>query len=227
MPGLTKGGQGTLLPGEAVHPTDEAAQRALQRMMGGRLKAEDALSALELQADKWEAWMRSVTPGTMTDAQAAKFAAYQEQLTALKEKQGALREKIQGELKKMRDELTSTAAQLRADLFNLKDWKRVYEEELLLTELASARLTDSIAQEAANETAEAEIQSRLENSTAQVQQLHQELQKQQGSCWLLDDERAAAQHDQKTKATALLAALGLVHVPSETLAAINKKLNDA
>lgn len=46
--------------------------------------------------------MRSVTPGAMTDAQAAKYAAYQEQLTALKEKQGALKEKIQGELKKMR-----------------------------------------------------------------------------------------------------------------------------
>lgn len=46
--------------------------------------------------------MGTVDPEAMTDAQAAKFAAYQEQLRNLREKQEALRAKLQGELKRLR-----------------------------------------------------------------------------------------------------------------------------
>lgn len=46
--------------------------------------------------------METVAPEAMTDAQATKFAAYQEQLRAIKEKQETVRAKLQGELKKMR-----------------------------------------------------------------------------------------------------------------------------
>lgn len=105
--------------------------------------------------------------------------------------------------------------------------RRLYEEELLLIELAITRLTESIAQETAGQAAEAELREMLAASSVLVQQLHHELQKQQGSCWLLEDERAAAQQSQKEKAIALTAALRAGRIPSEAFATLTKRLHDA
>ncbi|CDI86709.1 hypothetical protein, conserved [Eimeria praecox] len=225
--GALGGDHGTASSARESNPTDSGARRALDKMMGGKLHAENAFAALEIKADKWEAWMDTVAPEAMTDAQAAKFSAYQEQLRTIKEKQETMRTKLQGELKKMRNELTTTAAQLRGDLQSLTEWKRVYEEELLLNGLASARLTDSISQESTWRRTGEELRLRLEASRANIQDANREVQKQQCSCWLLEDERTSAQHEQKDKAVALTAALGAGHVSSEVLAVLNKRLDDA
>lgn len=105
-------------------------------------------------------------------------------------------------------------------------FRRVYEEELLLTELAIARVVQNIIQEQTEEAAQAVLQDRLASSTGVLQQLQQELQKQQCSCWVLDDERASAQQNQREKAAALTAALGTGHISSELLTTLTKKLND-
>ncbi|CDJ55932.1 hypothetical protein, conserved [Eimeria maxima] len=225
--GVPGGDHGAAPSAGGTNPTDSGAKRALDKMMGGKLHTENAFTSLEFKADKWEAWMETVAPEAMTDAQATKFAAYQEQLRAIKEKQETVRAKLQGELKKMRNELTATAAQLRADLQNLTDWKLVYEEELLLNELASARLTETITQETTWRKTGAELRARLEESRSDVQKATREVQKQQCACWLLEDERTAAQREQKDKAAALTAALGAGHVPSEVLAVVSKRLDDA
>lgn len=103
----------------------------------------------------------------------------------------------------------------------------VYEEELLLNELASARLTETITQETTWRKTGAELRARLEESRSDVQKATREVQKQQCACWLLEDERTAAQREQKDKAAALTAALGAGHVPSEVLAVVSKRLDDA
>lgn len=95
-----------------------------------------------------------------------------------------------------------------------------------MTELASVRIMESITQEVASEKANAALRESLASCTATLQQLHREQQKQQGSCWLLEDELAAAQQTQREKAAALTAALGAGHVPSDALGAINKRLAD-
>ncbi|CDJ29128.1 uncharacterized protein EMH_0021900 [Eimeria mitis] len=225
--GASGGDHGTTSAARGANPTDSGARRALDKMMGGKLHTENAFASLDIKADKWEAWMETVAPEAMTDAQAAKFAAYQEQLRIIKEKQESMRAKLQGELKKIRSELTAAAVQLRADLQNLTDWKLVYEEELLLNELAGARLTDTIDQETTWRKTGKELRTRLEASRSTIQETNRELQKQQCSCWLLEDERTSAQHEHRDKTAALTAALGTVHLPSEVLSVLSKRLDDA
>ena len=105
--------------------------------------------------------------------------------------------------------------------------RRVYEEELLLNELASARLTDSITQETRLRKTGTELRMRLETTRLDAQETSRELQKQQCSCWLLEDERTSAQHEHREKQAALSAALGAGHVPTEVLATLNRRLDDA
>ncbi|KAL8445211.1 hypothetical protein Emed_005769 [Eimeria media] len=208
-------------------PCDEAAHKALEKMMGGKRKTQTPFSVVEFKADKWEPWMDTIDPVAMTEAQATRFAAYQEQQRALKEKEEALRTKVQGDLKRLRDEFDSTAAQLRDDLRSLQAVRRVYEKERLMVELATYRLIQKIELEEEAEATEALLRAKLETCKELLQQLQQELQQQQGACWLLEDERATAQQSQKEKAAALSAAHGAGHVSSEGLATLNKKLHEA
>ncbi|CDJ49022.1 hypothetical protein, conserved [Eimeria brunetti] len=281
--GVPEGDKATGSSGRGTNPTDSGARRALDKMMGGKLQTENAFTSLDIKVDKWEAWMENIAPEAMTDAQAAKFSAYQEQLRAIKEKQEAMRAKLQEELKKMRypksayaylfiqertygycnsapwrpsnpDRMEFSSGEdrhsglplsssfkdkapiycdrrqvdLLISFLILSDHVRqVYEEELLLNTLASARLTDSITQETTWRKTGAELRMRLEASKSTIEETNRELQKQQCSCWLLEDERTSAQQEQRDKATALTAALGTGHVPSDVIALISKRLNDA
>ncbi|KAL8275153.1 hypothetical protein Esti_000903 [Eimeria stiedai] len=208
-------------------PFGEAEYKALEKMMGGKRKAKTPFSVVELKADKWEPWMDTVDPVAMTETQAMRFAAYKEQQRAIKEKEEALRTKVEGDLKRLRDEFDSTAAQLRDDLRSLQAVGRVYEKERLIIELAISRLIQKIEREKEAEAEEAISRARHATSKELLQQLQQELQKQQGVCWLLEDEMAVAQQSQKEKAATLSAAQGSGQVSPEALATLNKRLHEA
>ncbi|KAL8443999.1 hypothetical protein Emag_005730 [Eimeria magna] len=183
--------------------------------------------ARSLLSYRREPWMDTIDPAAMTEAQATRFAAYQEQQKALKEKEEVLRTKVEGDLKRLRDEFDSTSAQLRDDLRTLQAVRRVYERERLMVELASYRLIQKIELEEEAEATEALSRAKQERCRKLLQQLHQELQKQQGVCWLLEDEKATAQQSQKEKAAALSAAHGSTHMSVEGLATLTKKIHEA
>ncbi|KAL8427318.1 hypothetical protein ACSSS7_007780 [Eimeria intestinalis] len=192
-----------------------------------------------------EPWMDTVDPVAMTEAQATRFAAYQEQQRAIKEKEEAVRTKVESELKRLREDFDSTAAHLRNDLRSLQALgrlqvhracapslggclsRRVHEKERLVVELAINRIIRKIALEKEAGATEALSKSRHATCKELLQELQQGLQKQQGVCWLLEDEKAAAQQNQKEKAAALSAASSSGHVSSEALAAFNKRLHEA
>eukprot|EP00391_Amoebophrya_sp_Ameob2_P006024 CAMPEP_0178994128 /NCGR_PEP_ID=MMETSP0795-20121207/7102_1 /TAXON_ID=88552 /ORGANISM="Amoebophrya sp., Strain Ameob2" /LENGTH=1787 /DNA_ID=CAMNT_0020686295 /DNA_START=224 /DNA_END=5589 /DNA_ORIENTATION=+ len=131
---------------KAANKTNDAGQRALQQMMGGRLKTNKDLTPLERVVDR-EPWMDEVPEEKWTELQQQLYSEYEQRCAALAAEQEAYKALLQTELAKLRLEvqelMTNFEAKLtalagerhRADLHYY--WQEIYSIRLFLALLQS------------------------------------------------------------------------------------------
>ncbi|CAD7935748.1 unnamed protein product [Amoebophrya sp. A120] len=93
-----------LLAEKSAKKTNDAGQRALQQMMGGRLKTNKDLTPLERVVDR-EVWMDEVPPEHWTELQQQLYVEYEARCAALATEQENYKQLLNAELTKLRAEV--------------------------------------------------------------------------------------------------------------------------
>ncbi|PFH31373.1 hypothetical protein BESB_028080 [Besnoitia besnoiti] len=197
---------------------DEAAARALQQMMGGRLQNKTDTSTLEMQIEK-ERWMSSVKPEEMTEAQKKAVADYEEKVAQIQALQDAHRKKLEADLHRLKEEIRELKQTFGVRFQELQAKQRQFDAEILKQELYSMRMATWINSSSDRAESLERLLRRLHLHSRQSTKTRKALAEAAAKCQALEKQQHELLQEGKETVAALRASLLQAQLPPETYSA--------
>ncbi|CAD7947262.1 unnamed protein product [Amoebophrya sp. A25] len=170
---------------KSAKKTNDAGTRALQQMMGGRLKTNKDLTPLERVVER-EPWMDNVPPEQWTELQVQLYEEYEQRCALLKEEQNVYSSQLGEELEKLKKEVQELKEAFEGKLSALAGerhrsdlhyyWQEIYTIRLFLALLQAVEdqgIKEFIIQEIH------QAQQRLQEAEGVLQQFAEKVRTQE------------------------------------------------